>query len=140
MKKLLFILMVGFISTTLMAQESAKGKAGDEKEALEAPKDIKVKEFNDFKNSSFNIYEKSEHYKKVLKKDEKLSASDVTEAKKLKEDVTTLLTKTDDMLDKAKNIKPKTKSPSAVNNTQKSIKALNIAKENLEFVFTEIKD
>ncbi len=140
MKKLLFLLMVGFISTTLMAQEKAKEKECDEKEALEEPKNINVKEFDDFKNSSFNIYEKSEHYKKVLDKDEKLTTTDVTEAKRLKEDVTTLLAKADDMVDNAKNIKPKTKSPSAVKNTQESIKALNIAKDNLELIFTKITD
>lgn len=133
MKKLIFLIVAAVFSIATYAQDKS-----DEK--LVKPKDIKVHEFDDFKNSSFNIYEKSVHYKKMADGEEGLNAKDITEAKKLSEDVLTLSKKADGLMDKAKNIKPKTKSPAAIKNTTKSVEALNKAKENLSYILDKSKD
>ncbi len=131
MKKLFLFLVVVCAAIAVSAQEEG-GK--DKEKVLEKPKDINIQEFDDFKNSSFNIYEKSLHYKKMSEGEEGLKVEDVTEAKKLKEDVVTLNKKADEVLEKAKNVKPKTKSPAAVKNTQKSVEALKEATKNLDTV------
>lgn len=127
MKKLIVLLLSIVFVGGVFAQS-------EEVEKLVKPKDINVHEFDDFKNSSFNIYEKSVHYKKMADGDEGLKAEDITEAKKLKDDVLTLSKKADGLIEKAKNVKPKTKSPAAVKNTKKSVEALNKAKENLSYI------
>lgn len=133
MKKFVVLLFASLFSWVLYAQEETK-------QMLEKPKDISILEFDDFKNSSFNIYEKSVHYKKMADGDEGLKAEDVTEAKKLKDDVATLSKKADDLIEKAKNVKPKTKSPAAIKNTKKSVDALNAAKDNLKYILDKNKD
>ncbi|MBI9069346.1 MAG: hypothetical protein JEZ09_18760 [Salinivirgaceae bacterium] len=129
MKKIVLFSLLACFAFVLQAQEDEK---------LEKPKDIKVAEFDDFKNSAFNIYEKSEHYKQMSDGEEGLNAEDVIGAKKLKNDLVTLNEKAEDLLKKAKSLTPKTKSPAAVKNTNSSIKALDKAKENMDYVFSNM--
>ena len=131
MKKLFLLLVVVSVGLMVQAQD-------EEEKKIEKPKNINVHDFDEFKNSAFNIYEKSLHYKKMVDGDEGLSVDDITGAKKLTNDVATLSKKADALLDKAKNVKPRTKSPAAVKNTKKSVDALNAAKKNLEYIFERI--
>lgn len=130
MKKMFLLVLVACLGFAVKGQEKEK--------VLEKPKDIKVQEFDEFKNSSFNIYEKSMHYKKMADGEEGLTAEDLTGAKKLKSDVATLSKKADALLEKAKKVSPKTKSPAAIKNTKKSVDALNAAQKNLEYIFEKM--
>jgi phosphate starvation-inducible protein PhoH len=130
MKKLFLFMLVASLGIVGQAQEKEK--------VLEKPKDIKVQEFDEFKNSSFNIYDKSLHYKKMADGEEDLTAEDLIGAKKLSSDVKTLSKKAEALMDKAKNVSPKTKSPAAVKSTKKSVEALKEAQKNLEYILEKM--
>jgi len=139
-----------FFSTNLMAQ--SLDSYGD----MKRPANIGNSDFDNFKNSSFDIYYNSHKLDQNLKKiegnlvkyaedksnidfnslREDIKALDATEksVKELSADLKTLDDKSKDMVKNAKNIKPRSKAPKAVKNTNKAVKALNDAKTTLKSV------
>ncbi|MFN8258613.1 MAG: hypothetical protein U0W24_23185 [Bacteroidales bacterium] len=136
------------IFTSLQAQKD--DKYGD----LKRPDDISDASFDNFKNSSFDIYfnvgkldqnlanveSNLIKYKQdpsaidfnSLKADIK-SLNEIGEAMpKLQSELTALKDKSETMVKDAKNITPKTKSPKAVSNTNKSVNALDKANDKLK--------
>lgn len=120
---------------------------------LKRPKNIGDPEYDNFKNSSFNIYFNLKKYRKsidsldtnissymedsenvslkTLKEDKKSAQNLVKSVKKLKTEFQRLDDRAKTLAKNAKSIAPKTKSVKAVKNTNKSIKALNESKKML---------
>ena len=123
---------------------------------LERPKNIGVSDFDNFKNSSFDIKDESATLKEsVTQIDNEIKnysgvmntisvekiKTNLKALKDSKEAVATLTNrissldeKSKALLENAKNLKPKTKSIGATKNTNKSVKGLGIAKEDLKGV------
>lgn len=120
---------------------------------IEEPKDIGVAEYDDFKNSSFDIMKESATLNKSattidnevksysgvmntisidkLKQNYKALKEGTEAVGTLSEELAELNGKSQDVLSSAKNIKPKMKSVGAVKNTNKSIQALDASKADL---------
>lgn len=151
MKKLiyfLFVLAVALPGLTY-AQDAEKAKR---------PDNIGISDFDVFKNSSFDIQDESAKLKAdATKLDTDIKAYSATIAgatlEKLKadysavkgiakssQDITAKIgdldTQGKNLLASAKSVNPRTKSPVATSNTNKSVKSLDGSKKNLEAVAT----
>jgi hypothetical protein len=121
---------------------------------LKRPDNIGDSDFDNFKNSAFDIYfnvgKLDENLKKVesnlveyqkdksninftsLKSDIK-SLNEINDAlAKLQTETAALKSKSETMVKEAKNISPKTKAPKAIGNTNKSVTALDQANDRLK--------
>jgi len=140
-------MLLGFIffSYVLIAQES-----------VDRPKDVGVSDYDNFKNSSFDVQDESASLKEnVTQIDNEikqysgvmntLSVSKIREnltaLKESKQAVKVLSDKLADLspqgktlVENAKNVTPKMKSVSASKNTNKSMKALDLSKNDLKSV------
>ncbi len=147
MKKLITFIFIGalMIPMALVAQDD-----------VQRPKNMGNSDFDNFKNSAFDIKDESQSLKEgVTQIDNEVKnysgvintigvdklKNNLAALKESKEAVKTLNERIgvlDDqgksMLDNAKTVKPKMKSISATKNTNQSIKGLNIAKGNLKDV------
>lgn len=150
MKKLTYFLFVlAFAAAPLFTQ------AQDDKQP-KRPENIGVSDFDTFKNSSFDILDESAQLKtdaakveadikaysatlsnatlEKLKDDYKALRGISKSSKELTDKIGSLDTDGKNLLSSAKNVTPRTKSPVATSNTNKSIKGLDAAKKNLESV------
>ena len=127
-----------------------------DKKDVERPKNIGVSDFDNFKNSSFDVKDESASLKEnvthidneiknysgvintigVQKLKENLKALQESQKaiRELSKEIGELDEQAKALLENAKNVKPKTKSISATKNTNKSTKGLGIAKDNLKVV------
>lgn len=101
---------------------------------LEKPKDMGIAEFDEFKNNAFDIFKKSQNFKKMVDDGQKFTADDVKAVDALKNDIAALQEKSEAVVKKAKDVKPMTKAPAATKNTQAATKALKRSSENLAYV------
>lgn len=148
-KSILFVMFtcIFFLPGIMLAQD---------KEDVERPKDIGVSDFDNFKNTSFDIKDESATLKESvthidkeiknysgiintigvqkLKDDVKALYESQDAVKKLNEKIGKLDDQSKALLENAKNVSPKTKSLSATKNTDKSTKGLAIAKDDLKAV------
>lgn len=121
---------------------------------LEKPRDIGISEYDDFKNSSFDIMGESATLKESattvdnevktysgvmntisidkLKQNYKALKEGSEAVGVLSKELAELNGKSQDVLSSAKGIKPKMKSVGAVKNTNKSIQALDASKADLD--------
>ena len=148
-KSLVLLILLGlFISPGVMNAQ--------DKEDVERPKNIGVSDFDSFKNSSFDVKDESASLKKdvthidneiktysgvintigvqKLKENFKALIGIQKAIKELTKEIGELDEQGKSLLENAKNVKPKTKSPSATKNTKKSIQGLDIAKDNIKVV------
>jgi seryl-tRNA synthetase len=153
-----FVKKMSLIIVLLMPQLIS---AQNENKPLEKPKDIGISEFDVFKNNSFSIYSETKRIEaevKLLDKDIKSYAADFknVELEKLKKDYKALKSlqkqlpaleddikkispQSEALLAKTKDISPKQKSIGAIGNTNKSVKALDQAKQNLKDISDILK-
>jgi len=153
MKNLLMLLVLGMIvmPMSIQAQDDVK-----------RPKNIGVSDFDNFKNSSFDVREESaslnENVGKIDSEVKNYSGvMNTIGVGKLKENLATLkesnkaLKVLNDkigdldndgktLLENAKKVKPKMKSVNATKNTNQSIKGLGLAKTDLKSVSALLKD
>ncbi len=147
-----FFFFLGLLSFLCFGQTFAQtdDKYGD----LKRPDNIGDSDFDNFKNSAFDIYfnvgKLDENLKKVesnlveyqkdksniniasLKSDIK-SLNEINDGlAKLQNETATLKSKSETMVKEAKNITPKMKAPKAVSNTNKSVTALDQANDRLK--------
>lgn len=155
MKNSLFKLIM--IGTMLLP-----GLAIAQDDAPERPSDVGVGEFDEFKNTSFNILEESAKLKddlgnvdaeikqysgminevqidKLKKNYESLTGINKSVAS-LNENIGVLDNKSKALLESAKSVSPKMKAPKATSNTNKSIQGLDAAKSNLNSVSTLLEE
>ena len=147
---------MALLSFSLKLTTGASAQNDDKYGDLERPDNVGDGTFDNFKNSSFDIYynvgKLDENLKKVetnlvaykqnkdnidfnsLKTDIK-SLNEISEAlPKLQTEVTSLKDKSEDMVKNAKDISPKTKAPKAVKNTNKAVSALDAANDRLKIL------
>ena len=150
------LLMLGMIITSLMV------KAQDD---VKRPKNVGISDFDNFKNTSFDVREESaslnENVGKIDSEIKNYSGViNTIGVAKLKEDLAALKESKDavkilndkigdldndgkSLMENAKKVKPKMKSMSATKNTNQSIKGLGLAKKDLksvsEMLETDIK-
>jgi hypothetical protein len=144
------LLCISFLIT--FGANAQDEKYGD----LKRPDNVGDASFDNFKNSSFDIYynvgKLDENLKKVetnliaYKKDPKnvdfnslktdiKSLNEINEAlPKLQTEVTALKDKSETMVKDAKNFSPKMKAPKAIKNTDQSVKALDQANDRLKIL------
>lgn len=154
-RKQIQLLLIALFGMTFLFAGNVN--AQDEKYGdMERPNNIGVSNFDNFKNSAFDIYynigkldvnlakveENLISYKKdadninyqSLKSDVK-SLNEINEAiPKLQSEVKGLKGESETMIKNAKNIKPRTKSPKAVGNTKKAVKALDAANDRAKIL------
>lgn len=149
---LVALLCVAFLFVNTLSAQNDDDKYGD----LERPDNIGVSDFDNFKNSSFDVYynvgkldvnlakveENLIVYKKdkanmdvnSLKSDVK-SLNEINEAfPKLQGELKQLKGQGETMVKNAKNVKPKMKAPKAAKNTKKSVTALDKANAILDYI------
>lgn len=146
----LFILAAIVLPGLLFAQDSEK--------APKRPENIGVSDFDSFKNGSFDILDESTSLKTdatridsevknyaatissvtldKLKTDFKALKGIAESSKALTAKIGDLDNQGKDLLAAAKNVTPRTKSPVATGNTNKSIKGLDASRKNLDAVST----
>jgi vacuolar-type H+-ATPase subunit I/STV1 len=155
MKQLITMVLLGafLIPLSMYAQD------------VQRPKNVGISEFDNFKNSSFDIKEESASLKADVKQidDEVKGYSGVINTvgvdklrtnlaalkgskesvSKLNEKLGVLDEQGKTLVQKAKSVKPKMKSVGATKNTNSSVKGLNLAKDDLkavgEMLDTDIK-
>lgn len=132
--------------------------AQDDAKPLKRPDNISVSNFDDFKNTSFDVLEQSAKLKQdvttidteiknysgvlstlsvdKLKKDYNALRDINKVSKSLTEKIGELDNQGKDLLNSAKTVTPKTKSFGATSNTNKSVKGLETARKNLDGVGT----
>jgi hypothetical protein len=143
--------LVAIICLFMTGLNQAVAQSDDKYGDLERPENIGDSEFDNFKNSCFDIYfnvgKLDENLKKVetnlvayqkdksnidftsLKSDIK-ALNEINESlTKLQSETTSLKGKSEQMVKNAKNFTPKLKAPKAVSNTNKSVTALDKANE-----------
>ena len=149
MKKITSLMMIALFILPMLtiAQDEVK-----------RPKNIGVADFDNFKNSAFDIQEESSTLRSSVEQIDgevknysgtintigidklKSNYSALKDSKGAVATITQRLTQLDDqsksLLEKAKNFKPKMKSISATKNTNASIQGLGKAKEDLKAVGT----
>ena len=146
MKKLIMLLAIGtFLSPAFMNAQD-----------VQRPKNMGNSDFDNFKNSSFDIKEESASLKKdVTQIDDEVKGysgiintigvdklrTNLAALRGSKESVSALNEKIGvldeqgkTLLDNAKSVKPKMKSISATKNTNQSVKGLGLAKDDLKAV------
>lgn len=130
MKKVLVMLLMGALMApmTLSAQDD-----------LARPKNSGVKEFDEFKNNAFNIYEGSVKFRAKVEGEEELAPEDLEAMDKLRMELKKLDDTSQEMVSKAGKLKS-LKAPKAVKNTKTSVKALAMAKENFQFIDDSSED
>jgi len=149
-----FFILVGIaLPGLLFAQEDAKAKR---------PENIGVSDFDSFKNSSFDILDESAKLKTdatridsevknyaatistvtldKLKTDYKALRGIGKSSKALTAKISDLDNQGKELLASAKNVSPRTKSPAATSNTNKSVKGLDTSRKNLDAVATLVQD
>ena len=145
MKKLVSVfILLGLFTSSLVVN------------AQDRPKNIGVSDFDNFKNSSFDVQEESASLKEdvtqidneikqysgvmntigvaKIKEDLKALKGSQKAVKVLSDKIGDLTPQGKTLLENAKDVKPKMKSVSATKNTNKSGKGLDIAKDDLKSV------
>ena len=157
MKKYFYSLIILFAFVAPMSLLAQEEKADPKR-----PVNIGVSDFDSFKNNSFDIMDESTKLKTDATKldtDVKGYAAGIAgiSVDKLKTDLkavrgigksskelSTRISSLDDqgkqMLSSAKSVKPMTKSPQATNNTNKSIKGLDVSKKNIDAVSAIVQE
>ncbi|RLD75657.1 MAG: hypothetical protein DRJ10_14875 [Bacteroidetes bacterium] len=155
-KKKLQTLAIFVLSFLMINSMNLTAQELDSYGEMERPKNVGNSDFDNFKNSSFDIYFNAHKLDKELKKidenlvkyaadkenidfeslraDIKALNKSKESAKELSTDLKALDDKSKAMVADAKNFKPRTKAPKAIKNTDKSIKALDDAKATLKTV------
>ena len=153
MKKLAILLILGLIITPIIVKAQGDDKKKDE---VKRPTNVGISNFDNFKNSSFDITDESSSLKKnvaiidkeiksysglmntigvdKLKKNFKALKESQVAIKKLTDRIGKLDNEGKILVQDAKNVKPKLKSVSATKNTNKSIKGLGVAKGEIKSV------
>jgi len=152
-KKSIYLLFA-VLSFILLGLTQVNAQKDDKYGDLERPENLGNADFDNFKNSAFDIYfnvgKLDENLKKVetnlveykkdvnninitsLKSDIK-SLNEINESLvKLQKETADLKDKSESMVKEAKNFKPAMKAPKAVNNTNKSVTALDQANDRLK--------
>jgi len=128
---------------------------------MNRPKDMGNSDFDDFKNSSFDIYDESfklkqnvDHINKEvteysgiintvgidkLKNHYKALTETHSAIQELSQNIGELDEQSADMVSNAKDVSPKMKSLTATKNTNNSVKALGVAKDNLNAVRSTVE-
>ena len=149
----MFILVVAALPGLLNAQDDANAKR---------PENIGVSDFDSFKNNSFDIMDESTKLKTdatridsevknyaatistvtldKLKTDYNALRGIGKSSKALSAKIGDLDSQGKNLLASAKNVSPRTKSPAATNNTNKSIKGLETSRKNLDAVTTLVQE
>lgn len=152
-KKSIYLLLA-VMSFVYLGISQANAQNDDKYGDLERPENLGNADFDNFKNSSFDIYynvgKLDENLKKVetnlveYKKDKSniniaslksdiQSLNEINESVvKLQKETATLKDKSETMVKEAKNFKPAMKAPKAVGNTNKSVTALDKANDRLK--------
>ncbi len=150
------LFFTGAMALFIFFSVNIKAQTLDSYGDMKRPANIGVSDFDNFKNSCFDIYFNSHKLDKELKdietnltkyaadksnidfnslREDIKSLKAINEStKELTAELKALDDKSETMAKNAKNIKPKTKAPKAVKNTNSSIKALNDAKSTLKSV------
>jgi hypothetical protein len=155
MKKYFFSLILVAVALPgfVFAQDAEKAKR---------PDNIGVSDFDSFKNTSFDILDESTSLKKdatridsevknysatisnitldKLKTDLKALKGIASSSKALSEKIGELDNQGKELLASAKNVSPRTKSPQATSNTNKSVKGLETSRKNLDEVSTLVQN
>lgn len=153
MKKYFFLLLTWVFFVPAFAQDD---------KAPKRPDNIGVSNFDTFKNTAFDILDESTKLKTDatridsevknyaaalsgvtldrLKTDFKALKGIGESSKALTAKIGDLDNQAKELLESAKNVSPKIKSPQATSNTNKSIKGLDSSKKNLESVATLVQD
>jgi hypothetical protein len=155
-KKNLQFLFMALLSLSLMLSLGANAQNLDKYGDLERPDNIGDGDFDNFKNSSFDVYynvgkldvnlQKVETNLVAYQKDTKnidfnslksdiKSLNEINQAMPaLQSEITSLKGKSEAMVKGAKDFSPKLKAPKAVKNTDKSVKALDAANDRLKIL------
>ena len=153
MKKILFlILSIGILSISTFAQDKAPTR----------PADIGESEFDNFKNSSFNVLEEStkldanlKHIDKEIKEYSGVMSTVSTDKIKghykaltgvrgeveiINSNIAELDEKGKDMVANASKVTPKMKSIKATTNTKKAVEGLDVSKNNMKSITQMLQD
>jgi hypothetical protein len=153
MKK--YVYFVLFLFATVVTQSVFAQDDGPKR-----PENIGVSDFDSFKNNSFDIMDESAKLKKdaaridsevkggaltgvsvdKLKQDYNALKGINTSSQALTEKMGQLNDQSKQMLENAKKVNPKTKTPAATNTTNKSIKGLDSARKNLDATADLVKN
>ena len=155
-KNLLQKMFIITFSLTMINSLSLTAQKLDSYGDMERPANVGNADFDNFKNSSFDIYYNSHKLDQNLKTiegnlvkyaDDKkninfeslrkdiLALNKISESsKKLSKDLKALDDKSKSMVENATKFKPRTKAPKAIKNTDESVKALDDAKDTLKRV------
>ena len=158
LKKSLFLIpLLIFLAAPVMGQSTA-----EEAKKLKRPKDSGIKDYDEFKNSSFNLLQEllktDDNYAKI-KTDINGYADGTREVtvanvngdygklKKLKKStevmddkVKSLSSEGEELLKNASNVKPVTKVSAATKNTKKSIQAVDYSKSMMSEITTQVTE
>ncbi|PLX11050.1 MAG: hypothetical protein C0594_04095 [Marinilabiliales bacterium] len=132
MKLLQSTVFILFIMVMCVSAVSAQEKKSGKSKKSDRPADIGIVEYDEFKNSSFDLYEKSVKYKEIYEAG-KLSDGNIRDISSAKKDLVALGVQSASMVKNAKELSVD-QSVRAVRITNKSIKAINKAKKNINYV------
>ncbi|MFN3839873.1 MAG: hypothetical protein ACK4RF_04120 [Cyclobacteriaceae bacterium] len=151
MKTMICLLISVFVFNGIA---SAQGDAPPKR-----PENIGVSDFDGFKNNAFDILDESTRLKTdATRIDNEIKGGvlssmtvdkirqDIKALRGISESTQALTAKIGDLdeqgktlLSNAKNVNPKTKAPAATNNTNKSLKGLEVARKNLDATASLVK-
>ena len=156
LKSVLFLIpLLLFIALPVLSQSTS-----EEAKKLQRPKDSGVKDYDEFKNSSFNLLQeliKTDNNYSQIKTDlngyddgsREISVTNVktdyTRLKKLKKStdvmddrVKSLSSEGEELLKNASNVKPVTKVKAVTSNTKKSVQAVDYSKSMMGEITTQV--
>lgn len=126
MTRIILSILVLAISSSVFAQTGSSG-------APSKPSNIGIKEFDNFKNSSFDLYQKSAKYKTMVESNKELSPDNLKDFSSIAGNLQTLLSQSDNLVAKAKKLNT-LQAIKATRSMTSSIQALNACKKNTAFV------